>query len=113
VTTTVTCPDGTVVTTTASPWTAEDRALMMAWQSYQDGLCRCGHPKATAWHQHSSDSFELTGEFVCWACTASAEPDEHGVRKPVTYPVVEDTRDYSRFPLVGVPEPISDGVDAA
>jgi hypothetical protein len=31
----------------------------------------------------------------------------------VTYPVVEDTRDYSRFPLVGVPEPISDGVDAA
>lgn len=80
---------------------------MLAWRTYKDSLCSgCGHPKATAWHQHSEDSFELAGNFVCWGCTASREPDKDGNREPVKYPVVEDTRDYTKFPLKGAPEPL-------
>lgn len=94
-------------TAQSSPWTEEDRALMLALQHYRAALCPgCGHPTATAWHQHSEDSFELTGEFVCWACTAMQPVDEDGKRELQTYPVVEDTRDYDRFPLKGDPEPM-------
>lgn len=93
-------------TVTSSPWTVEDHALMMAWREYTESLCpNCGHPKATAWHHHSSDSFELDGQFVCWACTAAQEPDKDGQREPVTYPVVVDTRDYVQYPLQGQPLP--------
>jgi hypothetical protein len=80
---------------------------MLAWREYQDSLCSgCGHPKVTAWHHHSEDSFELVGDFVCWGCTAAKEPDKDGKREPVKYPVVEDTRDYQQFPLKGPPEPL-------
>lgn len=79
---------------------------MLAWQMYQAELCPgCGHPKATAWHHHSSDSFDLTGEFVCWACTARQPVNKDGAREPVKFPVVEDTRDYEKFPLAGPPQP--------
>jgi hypothetical protein len=34
---------------------------MLAWREYKDSLCSgCGHPKATAWHHHSEDSFVHT-----------------------------------------------------
>jgi len=93
----------------ASPWTEEDRVLMMAWRTYKDSLCPgCGHPKETAWHHQSEDSFDHDGDFVCWACTAQKEPNEDGVRERVKYPVIVDTRDYTRFPLRGAPQPISD-----
>jgi hypothetical protein len=93
----------------SSPWTSEDRALMLAWRTYKESLCpSCGHPKATAWHHHSEDSFDLVGEFICWGCTAAHRPDENGKRELVKYPVVEDTRDYAAFPLTGPPELISD-----
>lgn len=79
---------------------------MLAWQMYQASLCSgCGHPKATAWHHHSIDSFDLVGEFVCWACTAAQPLGKDGSRQPVKFPVVEDTRDYVKFPLAGPPEP--------
>lgn len=91
---------------TASQWTDEDRALMLALRIHQDSLCPgCGHPKNTAWHHQSIDSFEMDGEFVCWACTAAQHPDKDGQRDPVTYPVVVDTRDYEKFPLEGPPQP--------
>jgi hypothetical protein len=91
---------------TAGVWTAEDRALMLAWATYQAELCPgCGHPKATAWHHHSSDSFDLVGDFVCWACTARQPKKSDGSREPVKFPVVEDTRDYAAFPLDGPPQP--------
>jgi hypothetical protein len=94
---------------TSSPWTQEDRDLMIAWRQYRDSLCPgCGHPKKTAWHHHSSDSFELEGYFVCWACTAQKEPDANGEVELEKYPVVVDTRDYTVFPLAGPPVPISD-----
>lgn len=94
---------------TSSVWTQEDRDLMLAWREYQLSLCPgCGHPKETAWHHHSEDSFEHQGDFICWACTAQQEPNEQGEREWVKFPVVTDTRDYDRFPLRGSPEPISD-----
>jgi hypothetical protein len=79
---------------------------MLAWREYKASLCSgCGHPKATAWH-HLADSFEHTGDFVCRACTAAKAADKDGQREPVKYPVVEDTRDYEKFPLQGPPEPL-------
>lgn len=105
--TTTVVRDGVTYTTTASPWTVEDRALLLAWRTYSDSLCTgCGHPKATAWH-HLSDpgDFRFDGEFVCLPCTAARKPDEDGKREPVTYPVVLATRDYAADPLPGPPEP--------
>lgn len=92
----------------SSPWTEDDRALMLALQSYRDSLCPgCGHPKKTAWHHHSEDSFDHEGDFICWACTAAQPEDpDSGQKELVKYPVVVDTRDYTRFPLSGAPEPI-------
>lgn len=101
-------PNGTIArTVTASSWTEEDRALMLAWREYQDSLCKgCGHPKATAWH-HTNDpdtDFAVDGEFVCAACTAAQKPNAEGKRERVTYPVVVDRRPVSQ-PRVGPPEP--------
>lgn len=80
---------------------------MLAWREYRDSLCPgCGHPKATAWHHHSEDSFDHEGDFVCWGCTAAQPEDDDGKRELKKYPVVVDTRDYDRFPLKGAPEPI-------
>jgi hypothetical protein len=88
-------------TATASPWTEEDRALMLAWRTYKDGLHKpCGHPVATAMHPDNGlGAFEKTEEIVCWACTAANEPDENGVISEVKFPVVVDVRDYEKFPL--------------
>lgn len=99
--TTTVVVDGVTRTTTASPWTPEDQALMLAWREYQDSLCPdCKHPKATAWHPDNEDGgFEQTGEITCWGCTAAQQPDENGQRKPVTFPIIEDFRDYTRDPL--------------
>lgn len=92
---------------TASPWTEEDRALMLAWRIYQASICSgCGHPKATAWHHLNEDAFDSEGDFVCWACTAAQAPGEGGKREWVKYPVIVDTRDYDQFPLPGPPEPL-------
>lgn len=99
-------PDRVTRTVQASAWTEEDQALMEAWSEYQDSLCPgCKHPKATAWHHMNEDAFDHEGDFICWGCTAAGEPEKDGRRKPVTYPVVVDTRDYTRFPLPGPPEP--------
>lgn len=86
---------GTTITTAASPWTSEDRALMLAWREYDDTLCpSCGHPQATAWNESRGTWFEKVKDITCWACTAGHEPSpETGVREPVTFPVVVDTYD--------------------
>lgn len=85
----------------SSPWTEEDRALMIAWRVYQDGLCKgCGHPRATAWHPDNGlGAFELVDEVTCWGCTAAQKPREDGTIEEVTYPVIEDVRDYDVYPL--------------
>lgn len=105
--TTTIVQDNVTTTVTSSPWTPEDRALMVAWRIYQDGLCDgCGFPKATSWHHLNDGSqVEVDGEFVCVTCTAAKPPEEGGDRKPVTYPAVVDHRDYDTNPLDGPPQP--------
>lgn len=93
---------------TSSPWTEEDRALMLAWRTYELSLCSgCGHPKATAWHHQAGESsFTLDGEFICWGCTAAQAPDKDGNhQEPVKYPVVVETHDHESKPLLGPPQP--------
>lgn len=88
---------------TASPWTEEDRALMLAWAAYQRSLCpRCGHPKETAWHPDNEGYFEVLETHECNACTAIAR---HGNddQPPVEFLVVSDTRDYDQDPLPPMP----------
>lgn len=86
-----------------SPWTPEDRALMLALNVYNAGNCpNCGHPKATAWHPDNEGWFEVVQTYECNACTAlrqHAAPDE----QPVEFVVVDDTRDYEANPLPPMP----------
>lgn len=88
---------------TASEWTTEDRALMLARQSYKASLCpNCGHPKDRAWHPDNEGWFEVTEVIECHGCTAlktyghdhSGEPVA-----PVEFVTVSDTRDYETKPL--------------
>lgn len=74
---------------------------MQAWRQYKQGIHPpCGHPIATAMHPDNGlGAFEKTGEITCWACTAMQDPDENGTIKEVTFPVVEDVRDYDKYPL--------------
>lgn len=89
-----------VRTVTASPWTAEDRALMLALKVHKRSLCPgCGHPKSTAWHWDNEGWFEPTRTFTCHACTAERGPDQEGRTRPVEYVVIEDTRNYDESPL--------------
>lgn len=75
---------------------------MLAYEMYLGSLCEgCGHPKATAWHPDNDGWFEVTGEWVCNACTAmerhGADP-EH-LPPPTRILRVSDTRDYTARPL--------------
>lgn len=100
-------PDRVTATYTASPWTDEDRLLMLAYAEYKNTLCPgCGHPKDTAWHPDNDGFFEVVREYVCHACAAI---DAHGLdpeHRPPPRPhlVVADTRDYDERPL----PPLSD-----
>jgi hypothetical protein len=76
---------GQLVRTIGSPaWTDDDRALMLALQMYEDSLCRCGEPRARAWHIDMDGWYEKT-DHTCTACS-----EMHG--EPVTYQTVTDTR---------------------
>jgi hypothetical protein len=95
--------DGVTRTTTASPWTPEDQALMMAWREHRDGLHdACGQPLAISSHPFMEGWYDPE-QLVCWACTAMAEPGEDGTRKPVVLPSVVDTRDHVHDPLPPLP----------
>ena len=81
-----------------SPWTDEDRALMIAWRRYQDSLCPgCGQPIDKAWHTNGWHEVQPVAE--CGGCTAQRlhdwqESGGHGEPpKPVIYTRVVDTRD--------------------
>lgn len=44
-------------------WTPEDRAVVMAWQQRQDGLCPCcGVPRDVAWSKEHQ--FDWAGEVM-------------------------------------------------
>lgn len=88
-------------TYTRSPWTTEDRLLLLAYASFKQTLCPgCGQPKKTAWHPDNEGFFEVVEEIVCHACTAienhGVEPEHHTTRPHL---VVQDTRDYTERPL--------------
>jgi len=93
--------DGRVArTVTSSPWTTEDRALMLALAEHKKTLCPgCGHPKATAWHWDNDGYFAEDQRVVCHACTAMKVPDKGGQVEPEVYRSVVDTRDYKAEPL--------------
>lgn len=86
-------PDKVTGTVSSPAYTPEDQGLLMALLAYEDSLCRCGQPRAVAWHWEMDGWYEAD-EFVCHACTA-ASPDD----KPVTYSQVRDTRPPSKGPL--------------
>lgn len=50
-------------------YTHEDRALLMALESYEASLCKCGVPIAVAWHSEMDGYYEVD-EVVCHVCTA-------------------------------------------
>lgn len=86
-----------VRTVTASPWTTEDRALMLAYEQYLATLCpKCRHPKATAWHFDNEGEFEVVEQYTCHPCTLQVDGPE-----PVQFVSVADTRDYAEDPLPG------------
>lgn len=70
---------------TASPWTAGDRALMLAYDAYTATLCPgCGHPIELAWHPDNDGFFDAESA-TCHACTAmdrAADPDSTKPVKP-------------------------------
>lgn len=88
-------------TVTASPWTAEDRALLLAYEIHLASLCpKCGHPKDTAWHFDNEGEFEVAEQYTCHPCTVMAGQGD-GPTEPVQFLSVRDTRDYSERPLPG------------
>lgn len=92
--------DGVTVTSTASPWTAEDQALMMARREYRDGIHEaCGQPLAISTHPEMEGWYDPDDSLICWACTAMQDPGEDGRRKPVRLPGVVDTNDHVKNPL--------------
>lgn len=90
-----------------SPWTDEDRALMLALDLYRSTLCPgCDQPKETAWHPDQDGWWEAdpAATFVCHPCTVRAKyhnPDH----EPVEYVGVIDTRPYEEKPLPPWPAP--------
>lgn len=87
----------------SSPWTAADRALMLAFEQYKATLCpRCSNPKAKAWSSMDPDApdfdehsgwWEMTTPMVCEPCTVQ---NRHGNPEapPVEYAAAYDTRPY-------------------
>lgn len=89
-------------TVTGSPWTSEDRALMLAYRVYKATLCPgCGHPKETAWHFDNEGEFEVKARYTCHPCTVKNTPGDGRSVDPVDYVVVLDARDYAESPLTG------------
>jgi hypothetical protein len=88
---------------TGSPWTDEDRALMLARDAYRATLCPgCGHPKDTAWHPDNEGWFEVTSTIECHACTALRR-EGNAEAEPALFLAVTDTRDYEKSPLPPMP----------
>lgn len=89
-------------TFTRSPWTPEDRALMLAYQIYLDTLCPgiCGQPKAKAWHSDNEGWYRTPDDAVnvCQACTA-IQRYSTDTAKPVEFIGLVHDRDYDTDPL--------------
>lgn len=86
-------------------WTYRDRLLLLAWQMYQDSLCKdCGQDRERSMHPDMSGHYEVR-ELICEACAelerhrkAQKEPDrsrkEYVIdRRPADLPLPEWTPD--------------------
>lgn len=64
-------------TITEPAWTAEDRALLLALQMYEDTLCSgCGHERTRAWHPDMDGWYEPK-HYRCAACSAMQNRPVH------------------------------------
>lgn len=90
---------GRVTGSIESPaYTHEDRALLVALREWENSLCRCGEPRAEAWHSGMDGEYEAT-PVVCHACSAiNHDPDKPDAPK-TTYHVVANTRSARKPPL--------------
>jgi hypothetical protein len=93
-------------TLTESPWTPEDRALLLAYRQCKASIHEpCGVPVEKAFNPEMRGYYEATDDepLICWACTAIAAKDHEGPEpvKPVVVGrhTVIDTRDYDANPL--------------
>lgn len=64
------------------PYVVEDQALLTGLDLYEQSLCRCGHPKAVAWHADMDGWFE-EDTYVCHACSVGREPDDKAIYRHV------------------------------
>lgn len=94
-----------VRTVTESPWTDEDRKLMLAYRMYLDSLCPggCGQPRALAHHPDNEGWYDVDDHrTTCHACTALRRAEDDGSKeptKPVEFLHVIHDRDYKTRPL--------------
>lgn len=97
-------------TTTRSPWTPEDRALMVARRVYLDSLCPggCGQPHDEAHHEDNDGWYSVHEELKCYACQArdqwqrEREKSKHPLEAGVIPQLMLD-RDYAEKPLPPLP----------
>jgi hypothetical protein len=87
---------------TESPWSDEDRALMLAYRMWRHSICEgCGQPKRLAHHPDNDGWYEAT-PVVCHGCTAMRRKANEGSKEPVKpvefYRLAHD-RDYDLRPL--------------
>lgn len=78
---------------------------MLARTMHRRTICRCGVPKAIAWHPEMDGEFEVLDDHVhtCHACTALARYGAEGEVKPVEYLSVANTRSAKKGPLPPLP----------
>ncbi|VXC44008.1 hypothetical protein [Nocardioides sp. AX2bis] len=94
-------------TVTSSPWTDEDRALLLALASYEESLCACGEPRALAHHPDNDGWYHVEteaehGAAVCHACGAIEHwrsETKAGDVPAGLIPVLVHDRDYEAKPL--------------
>lgn len=103
-------------TVTRSPWTDEDRALLLALTIYEESLCSgpCNQPRAQAHHPdndgwyHVDDQPETGNATQCAACAAierwRADHKDEDVAWGL-FPVLVHDRDYEAKPLPPLPLP--------
>lgn len=77
-------PDRVTSSVSSPAYVVEDRALLAALARYEEAHCRCGQPKAVAWHG-DMDGWLESRSFVCHGCSALEG-------RQVVYGVVVDTR---------------------
>lgn len=93
-------------TVTESPWTDEDRKLMLAYKMHLNSLCPggCGQPRRLAHHPDNEGWYDVDADrVVCHACTALERAKHEGSKepvKPIEFISIVHDRDYATHPLL-------------